>query len=346
VTRTRTSSSGGLAYAVSAYGLWGVLPVFFLLMSPSGPFEIVSWRILFSLAFCVVLLAVTRGFPAFLALLRQGRVVGTMALAGVLIVVNWTTFIVATLAGHVVEAALGYFINPIVTVLLAVLVLRERLRPVQWVAIGLSAVAVVVITVGTGGVPWPSLIMAFSFGAYGLVKKQMGGRVDAVSGLTLETMAVAPFAAVALVVLAVTGIGGGVVFGTVSLVHTLTVISSGIVTAVPLLLFAAAARRLPLATIGLTQYLAPVLQFVVGVVLLHEEMPTSRWTGFAIVWVALIVLTTDMVVTSRRTRARGREADRAAALAPDPAGGRDAGPAGDRAAGAESMSRIANETAG
>jgi chloramphenicol-sensitive protein RarD len=269
-----------------------------------------------------------------------------MALAGVLIVVNWTTFIVATLAGHVVEAALGYFINPIVTVLLAVLVLRERLRPVQWVAIGLSAVAVVVITVGTGGVPWPSLIMAFSFGAYGLVKKQMGGKVDAVSGLTLETMAVAPFAAVALVVLAVTGIGGGVVFGTVSLVHTLTVISSGIVTAVPLLLFAAAARRLPLATIGLTQYLAPVLQFVVGVVLLHEEMPTSRWIGFAIVWVALIVLTTDMVVTSRRSRARGREADRAAALAPDPAGGRDAGPAGDRAAGAESMSRIANETAG
>ena len=146
--------------------------------------------------------------------------------------------------------------------------------------------------------------------------------------------------------LAVTGIGGGVVFGSVSLVHTLTVISSGIVTAVPLLLFAAAARRLPLATIGLTQYLAPVLQFVVGVVLLHEEMPTSRWIGFAIVWVALIVLTTDMVVTSRRSRARGREADRAAALAPDPAGGRDAGPAGDRAAGAESMSRIANETAG
>jgi chloramphenicol-sensitive protein RarD len=223
VNRPRTSSSGGLAYAVGAYGLWGVLPVFFLLMSPSGPFEIVSWRILFSLAFCVVLLAVTRGFPAFLALLRQGRVVGTMALAGVLIVVNWTTFVVATLAGHVVEAALGYFINPIVTVLLAVLVLRERLRVVQWVAIGLSAVAVVVITVGTGGVPWSSLIMAFSFGTYGLVKKQMGGKVDAVGGLTLETLAVAPFAAVALVVLAATGIGGGVVFGSVSVVHTLVV---------------------------------------------------------------------------------------------------------------------------
>ena len=295
------ASGSGLAYAVSAYGLWGVLPIFFLLMSPSGPFEIVSWRILFSLAFCVVLLAVTHGFPAFVALLRQGRVVGMMSLAGVLIVVNWTTFIVATLAGHVVEAALGYFINPIVTVLLAVLVLRERLRPVQWVAIGLSAVAVLVIAVGTGSVPWPSLIMAFSFGAYGLVKKQMGGRVDAVSGLTLETMAVAPVAAATLVVLAVTGIGGGVVFGSVSVLHTLVVISSGVVTAVPLLLFAAAARRLPLATIGLTQYLAPVLQFIVGVVLLHEQMPTSRWVGFAIVWAALIMLTVDVVRTSRRS---------------------------------------------
>jgi len=297
-------AGSGLAYAVSAYGLWGVLPIFFLLMSPSGPFEIVSWRILFSLAFCLVLLSVTRGFPAFLALLRQGRVVAPMALAGVLIVVNWTTFIVATLAGHVVEAALGYFINPIVTVLLAVVVLRERLRPAQWAAIGLSAVAVVVIALGTGGVPWASLIMAFSFGAYGLVKKQMGGRVDAVSGLTLETLAVAPVAAVALVVIAATGVDGGVVFGSVSVLHTLTVISSGVVTAVPLLLFAAAARRLPLATIGLTQYLAPVLQFVVGVVLLHEQMPTSRWVGFAIVWVALVVLTVDMVSASRRARPR------------------------------------------
>lgn len=307
-------AGAGLGFALGAYGLWGVLPVFFLLMSPSGPFEIVAWRIVFSLVFCVVLLAVTRGFPSFAALLRQPRLVATMGLAGALIVVNWTTFIVATLAGHVVEAALGYFMNPIVTILLAVVVLRERLRPAQWVAVGLSVVAVAVIVVGTGRVPWVSLVLAFSFGLYGLVKKQVGGRVDAIGGLTLETMLLTPVAAAALVVMGVTGIGGGLVFGTVGVLHTLTVISSGIVTAVPLLFFAAATRRLPLATIGLTQYLAPVLQLIVGVVLLHEEMPVTRWIGFAIVWLALIVLTVDVIVHSRRQR------------------------------NPESMSRIANET--
>jgi chloramphenicol-sensitive protein RarD len=292
----------GLAFAVGAYGLWGVLPVFFLLMSPSGPFEIVAWRIVFSLVFCLVLLTATRGLPAFIRMLRQPRLVATMGLAGVFIVVNWTVFITAALAGHVVEAALGYFINPIVTVLLAVVVLRERLRPAQWAAVGLSGVAVLVIAVGTGDIPWVSLVLAFSFGLYGLVKKQVGGRVDAIGGLTLETMLMTPVAGAALVVMAVTGLGGGVVFGTVSVVHTLTVISSGIVTAVPLLFFASAARRLPLATIGLTQYLAPVLQLVVGVVLLHEEMPVTRWIGFAIVWVALIVLSVDAVRANRRNR--------------------------------------------
>ncbi|MBD8704214.1 EamA family transporter RarD [Frigoribacterium faeni] len=296
------AARSGLAFAVGAYGLWGVLPVFFLLMSPSGPFEIVAWRIVFSLVFCLALLAATRGFPAFVRLLRQPRLVATMGLAGVFIVVNWTVFITAALAGHVVEAALGYFINPIVTVLLAVVVLRERLRPAQWAAVALSGVAVLVIAIGTGDVPWVSLVLASSFGLYGLVKKQVGGRVDAIGGLTLETMLMTPVAGAALVVMAVTGVGGGVVFGSVSVVHTLTVISSGVVTAVPLLLFAAAARRLPLATIGLTQYLAPVLQLIVGVVLLHEEMPVTRWIGFAIVWVALIVLSTDAVRSSRRNR--------------------------------------------
>ncbi|WP_423922238.1 EamA family transporter RarD [Frigoribacterium sp. 2-23] len=292
----------GLGYAVGAYGLWGVLPVFFLLMSPSGPYEIVAWRIVFSLAFCVILLLATRGLAAFRALLRQPRIVLTMGLAGAFIIVNWTTFIVATLAGHVVEAALGYFINPIVTVLLGVVVLRERLRVMQWVAVGLSLVAVLVIGVGTGAFPWVSLVLAFSFGFYGLVKKQVGGRVDAIGGLTLETLWLTPVAVVALVVMGMTGLGGGLVFGTVSVLHTLTVISSGIVTAVPLLLFAAAARRLPLTTLGLTQYLAPILQFVVGVVLLHEEMTAGRWAGFALVWVALIVLTVDMVRSGRASR--------------------------------------------
>ena len=317
MTSTRASSSpsaptsglgvagaggAGLAYALGAYGLWGVLPVYFLLLAPAGPFEIVAWRVLFSLVFCAVLLVVTGALRSFLALLRQPRVVGTMGLAGAFIVVNWTVFISATLSGHVVEAALGYFINPIVTVLLGVVVLRERLRTTQWVAVGLSAVAVLVIAIGAGRPPFISLVLAFSFGLYGLVKKQVGGRVDAVGGLTLETLWIAPFAAVTLIVLHVTGLGGGVVFGTVSVGHTLATIGTGVITAVPLLLFASATRRLPLTTVGLTQYVAPVLQFVVGVVVLGEHMSTARWVGFAIVWVASIVLTVDMVRAGRRSR--------------------------------------------
>ncbi|WP_082383633.1 EamA family transporter RarD [Frigoribacterium sp. RIT-PI-h] len=317
MTSTRASSSpsaptsglgvagaggAGLAYALGAYGLWGVLPVYFLLLAPAGPFEIVAWRVLFSLVFCAVLLVVAGALRSFLALLRQPRVVGTMGLAGAFIVVNWTVFISATLSGHVVEAALGYFINPIVTVLLGVVVLRERLRTTQWVAVGLSAVAVLVIAIGAGRPPSISLVLAFSFGLYGLVKKQVGGRVDAVGGLTLETLWIAPFAAVTLIVLHVTGLGGGVVLGTVSVGHTLATIGTGVITAVPLLLFASATRRLPLTTVGLTQYVAPVLQFVVGVVVLGEHMSAARWVGFEIVWVASIVLTVDMVRAGRRSR--------------------------------------------
>ncbi|WP_082486557.1 EamA family transporter RarD [Frigoribacterium sp. Leaf186] len=317
MTSTRASSSpaaptpglgvagaggAGLAYALGAYGLWGVLPVYFLLLAPAGPFEIVAWRVLFSLVFCGVLLVTTGALRSFVALLRQPRVVGTMGLAGAFIVVNWTVFISATLSGHVVEAALGYFINPIVTVLLGVVVLRERLRTTQWVAVGLSAVAVLVIAVGAGRPPVISLVLAFSFGLYGLVKKQVGGRVDAVGGLTLETLWIAPFAAATLIVLHVTGLGGGVVLGTVGVGHTIATIGTGVITAVPLLLFASATRRLPLTTVGLTQYVAPVLQFVVGVVVLGEHMSLTRWVGFAIVWVASIVLTVDMVRTGRRAR--------------------------------------------
>ncbi|ROS50474.1 chloramphenicol-sensitive protein RarD [Frigoribacterium sp. PhB24] len=317
MTSTRASSSpttptsglgvtgaggAGLAYALGAYGLWGVLPVYFLLLAPAGPFEIVAWRVLFSLVFCAVLLVATGALRSFLALLRQPRVVGTMGLAGAFIVVNWTVFISATLSGHVVEAALGYFINPIVTVLLGVVVLRERLRTTQWVAVGLSAVAVLVIAIGAGRPPVISLVLAFSFGLYGLVKKQVGGRVDAVGGLTLETLWIAPFAAATLIVLHVTGVGGGVVLGTVSVGHTLATIGTGVITAVPLLLFASATRRLPLTTVGLTQYVAPVLQFVVGVVVLGEHMSVARWVGFAIVWVASVVLTVDMVRVGRRSR--------------------------------------------
>ncbi|GLK17081.1 EamA family transporter RarD [Herbiconiux flava] len=288
----------GLLYAVGAYVLWGVLPLYFLLMQPAGAFEIVAWRILFSLVFCALLLTVTRGWRPFLAIARQPRLLFLMALAGLLIYINWQTYILGTLSGQVVETSLGYFINPIVTVLLSVLVLREKLRMLQWAAIGISLVAVLVLAVGHGTVPWLALVLAASFGTYGLVKKHVGPRVDAVSGLSLETAWLAPLATVQLIVVSM--LPGGLVFGTVSPVHTGLMLLSGVATAVPLLMFASATRRLPLAYVGFIQFVAPILQFAIGVFVLHEPMPPERWAGFAVVWVAVLVLIVDMARAARR----------------------------------------------
>ncbi|MCS5714819.1 EamA family transporter RarD [Herbiconiux sp. CPCC 205716] len=288
----------GLLYAVGAYVLWGVFPLYFLLMQPAGAFEIVAWRILFSLVFCAVLLTATRGWRPFLAIARQPRLLLLMGLAGLLIYVNWQTYILGTLSGQVVETSLGYFINPIVTVLLSVLVLHEKLRMLQWTAIGIALVAVLVLAVGHGSVPWLALVLAGSFGTYGLVKKHVGPRVDAVSGLSLETAWLAPLATVQLIIVAV--LPGGIVFGTVSPLHTGLMLLSGVATAVPLLMFASATRRLPLAYVGFIQFVAPLLQFAIGVFVLHEPMPPERWAGFAVVWVAVLVLVVDMARAARR----------------------------------------------
>ncbi|QEO10770.1 EamA family transporter RarD [Protaetiibacter larvae] len=289
----------GLVFSISAYGVWGFLPGFFLLLAPASPWEIVAFRILMSLVFCAILLTVTRGWRAFLELARQPRVLGAMALAGVLIYINWQVFVLATLGGHVVEGSLGYFINPVITVALGVVLLRERLRPLQWVAVGVSVIAILVIALGYGAFPWIALALALSFGFYGFIKKRVGGQVDAVSGLTLETVWLTP---VAIVQLVVTGVTVGLTFGTVSPVHTLLMVATGVITATPLLLFAAAARRLPLVALGLTQYLAPILQFLTGVFLLNEPMPLGRWIGFALVWLSLVLLTVDMVRAARASR--------------------------------------------
>ncbi len=288
----------GLLFGVGAYLLWGAMPVYFILMRPAGSFEIVGWRVLLSLVFCAILLAVTRGFGRFRSLLRDHRAVASFALAGVLIWVNWTVYVLATTTGHVVDAALGYFINPVVTILLGVVVLRERLRPVQWAAIGISAVAVVILAVESGSPPWIALTLAASFGSYGLVKNRLG-RVDAISGLTLETAWLAPVAAVQLIVVGGTS---GLAFGSAGWFTTLMLSSAGVITAVPLLLFAASTRRLPLSMVGFLQYLTPILQLVIGVVVLHEAMTTGRWTGFVLVWIALAVLVAESLTHRRPPR--------------------------------------------
>ena len=298
MTSERTFGSG-LAFALSSYLLWGLFPLYFLMLPPATPWEIVAFRILLALVVCAILLTVTRTWKPFIALARQPRVLGMMTLAGVVIYINWQVYVVAIVSGRVVEGALGYFINPIVTVLLGVVFLREKLRPAQWVALGLSGAAILVIAIGYGTFPVIALTLAFSFGMYGFVKNRVGAQVDPVSGLTIETAVLAPVAGVILLIVAATS---GIVTGNAGTPQLLFMLAAGAVTATPLLLFAAAARRLPLVYIGLTQYLTPVVQFLVGVFLLHEEMPLERWIGFALVWTALILLTVDALATGRAQR--------------------------------------------
>ncbi|MCR2814092.1 EamA family transporter RarD [Microbacterium sp. zg.Y1090] len=288
----------GGVYAFASYFLWGFMPLYFLVLAPTGPWEVVSWRVLLSFVFCLLLLTVTRSWPKIIAIVRRPRLLLWTAVAGALIYVNWQVFLIATLTGHVLEASLGYFINPIVTVLLGVLVLRERLRVTQWVALGIAAAAVVVIVVGYGAFPWIALTLAASFGLYGLVKKQLGPAVDAVSGLTLESFWLLP---VAIVQLIVVGATTGITMGTAGIGHAVLLGLAGVITATPLLFFAAGARRAPLTVMGLLQFVAPILQFAIGV-WLGEDMPPERWAGFALVWLALTLLTADSLRHARRPR--------------------------------------------
>lgn len=295
---------GGLVAGVAAYLLWGALPLYFPLLEPADPVEIIAHRVVWSLLLCLVLLLATRTWGAFTALLRDGRVLLPLGVAAVLLAVNWLVFVHGVTTGHVVDAALGYFINPLVTVALAVVVLGERLRAVQWVAVGFGVAAVAVITAGYGRLPWIALVLAGSFGTYGLIKSRLGPRVAALPGLAAETALLTPVAVGYLVWLQVVGAG---TFAPD--LHGLALVGTGVLTAVPLLLFNSAARRLPLSTVGLLQYLAPVLQLAIGVLVAGEEMPPARWWGFGLVWVALVVLSVDGLRQARR----GARAARAAA---------------------------------
>jgi chloramphenicol-sensitive protein RarD len=218
-----------------------------------------------------------------------------VAAAGALVTVNWGLYIYAVFAGQVVEAALGYFVSPLVSVLLGVVVLRERLRPVQWVAVGLGAVAVVVIAVEAGQLPWIALGLASTFGVYGLLKSMIP--LTATAGVAAEGLVLAPFAVAAVAAYELSGAGTLTGHG---VGHVLLLVATGPITAVPLMLYGAAARRVPLSTIGVLMYLNPVLQFLWGVLVVGEPMPPTRWIGFVLVWVALVVFTVDLVHTGRK----------------------------------------------
>ncbi|MGW1618013.1 EamA family transporter RarD [Streptomyces sp. NPDC002172] len=296
----------GLVNGFAAYGMWGLVPLFWPLLKPAGSVEILAHRMVWSLVFVAVALAFVRRWAWAGELLRQPRRLALVTVAAAVITVNWGVYIWAVNAGHVVEASLGYFINPLVTIAMGVLLLKERLRPAQWAAVGVGFAAVVVLAVGYGQPPWISLVLAFSFATYGLVKKKVN--LGGIESLAAETAIQFLPALGYLLWLAGHGESSFVNDGAG---HAALLASTGIVTAVPLVCFGAAAIRVPLSTLGLLQYLAPVFQFLLGILYFHEAMPAARWAGFALVWLALTLLTWDALRTARR-------AARALAVAPLP----------------------------
>ncbi|MFF0744593.1 EamA family transporter RarD [Streptomyces sp. NPDC004111] len=309
---TKKEQRAGLLYGIGAYGMWGAVPLFWPLLKPAGAIEILAHRMVWSLVVVVVALLVVRRWGWIRELLGQPRKLGLIALAATVISVNWALYIWSVNTGHVVEASLGYFINPLVTIAMGVLLLGERMRPVQWAAVGVGAAAVVVLAVGYGQPPWISLVLAFSFATYGLLKKKvnLGGLESLAAETAIQFLP-------ALGYLVWLGAAGSSAFGAHGTGHAALLAATGLVTAVPLVCFGAAAIRVPLSTLGLLQYLAPVFQFLLGIVYFHEAMPPERWAGFGLVWLALSLLTWDALRTARKGRRAALLA--AAALPPEAA---------------------------
>ena len=290
----------GIGYGLSAYLIWGSFPLVIAMLSFADPFEIVVWRVIFGFAFGLAVILVTRKFSEYLSVFKQPKQLLWISLAAVVIYINWQVYVYAVADNHVLEASLGYFINPLVTIALATIFLKEKLNVLQWVAVGLGAVAVLILTFNYGQPPVIALTLAISFGIYGLAKNRLGGKVSALSSFTVETTLLLPLGIVQLVFLA------GMMqiqFGYAGLAPSLGLAAYGVLTAIPLLLFGAAAKRVPLSYIGFMQYLTPTLQFLLGLLVFQEPMPAARWLGFAMVWFALSILSFDAL---RQLRNRSR----------------------------------------
>ncbi|RMI38021.1 EamA family transporter RarD [Streptomyces triticirhizae] len=292
---TATTSRSGLALGLGAFGMWGLLPLYWRLLDDIGAFEVLAHRMVWSLPTALLLLLLARSWSWIRPLVRQPKRLGLLAISATLISVNWAIFIWCVAHDRVLEASLGYFINPLFTIALGVLVLRERLRPAQWVAVGVGTVAVLVMSVAYGQVPWLSLALSISFGTYGLVKKHTA--LDGLEGFSADTALQFLPALGYLLVLTARGEGSFTAEGPG---QALLLVASGLATALPLIFFGAATVRLPLSTVGLMQYLAPSTMFLLGLFVFHEEMPPERWIGFGLVWTALTVLTWDALRQARR----------------------------------------------
>jgi len=283
----------GLLFGISAYSLWGAFPLYWPLLEPANPLEIVSHRAVWTLIFCFIVLAATKALKSTLVTLKRPTVAVKLFLSSLLISINWLVYIWATNNEHVVEASLGYYINPLIIIGFGVIFLKEKMRPLQWAAVSIATIGVLVLTFDYGRLPWIALALALSWGSYGLIKKQLG--LGALEGLAIETFISSFFYLAYLIYIGYQGTGQ---FGH-SWGLTALLISAGAVTAIPLLLFNGSTNRLPFTTIGLLQYITPTLQFSIGVWVLNEDMPTARWIGFLIIWAALVTLAIDLIRSSR-----------------------------------------------
>jgi chloramphenicol-sensitive protein RarD len=283
----------GLLYGVGAYVLWGLFPLYWPLLQPATSLEIVSHRAVWTMVFCIVVLAVTHALRSTLATFKRPKVAARLFTTTILISINWLVYVWATNNGHVVEASLGYYINPLIIIAFGVILLKEKMRGLQWVAVSIATVGVVILTVDYGRLPWVALALALTWGTYGLVKKQLG--LGALEGLAIETMiAFIPYCGYLIFI----GAKGEGQFGH-GIGLTTLLISAGAITAIPLLLFNGSTNRLPYTTIGLLQYITPTIQFSIGVWVNHEAMPTARWVGFIVIWIALMTLAADLVKSGR-----------------------------------------------
>ncbi len=284
-----------MLYGLSAYLIWGSFPLIIAAASFADPFEVVVWRVVFGFIFAALLVSIVGGWKEILQIVKSAQRLKWVAVASLMIYINWVVYVVAVATGNVIESSLGYFINPLVTVLFAVLLLKEKLRPMQWVALSIGAVAVVVLTLDYGRLPFIAIALAVSFGIYSLAKNRVGKKIPALQSFTIESGLVVP---VALVQLWLVSQSAQIMLFS-GFVETSILVGFGILTAIPLILFGAAASRVPLSTIGFIQYLTPTIQFSIGFFVFGEPMPTVRWIGFALVWVSLAILTFDALKRKR-----------------------------------------------
>jgi chloramphenicol-sensitive protein RarD len=285
----------GLIFVFFAYALWGFFPIYFKFLQEAPALQIMAHRVTWSFIFFVILILFRKEFPKIVKSLNK-KIIITYSIAGALLAINWLTYVWGVNAGFVVETSLGYFINPLVSVVLGVVFLKERLRNLQWVPVALATIGVIYLTIDHGSLPWIALVLAFTFGTYGLFKKI--APLPSIHGLTVETGAILIPALLYLIFVEVSGTGA---FGHAQPITTFLLVLSGIITAIPLIFFASGAPLVPLTTIGILQYIAPTIQFLIGVLIYDEPFTSGRVVGFSIVWLALIIFTIEGLHHNYRT---------------------------------------------